>query len=86
MFTKEELDDFCKQMVKNMKKKQKERGDSWREETSLRLWFRLIDEAKELKRSMEKGLLPSTIAREAADVANFALMIVCAFKEDLCIT
>ncbi|MCK9361709.1 hypothetical protein M0Q28_05835 [Patescibacteria group bacterium] len=43
---------------------------------------RLVQEKGELKRAIEKKLHPDEIDREAADVANFAMMIADNYRRD----
>lgn len=54
----------------------------WLDETFTWLLGRLEDEMRELKRAVRKGEPARTVLREAADVANFAMMIAEAYEAD----
>jgi NTP pyrophosphatase (non-canonical NTP hydrolase) len=49
--------------------------EQWRQASGRRLWAFLIDEVLELRSELRGLDRPTVIAAEAADVANFALMI-----------
>ena len=71
-----ELAAFAEQMERALRRKDDARGDSWRGESYVWLFARLLDEAMELCAVI--GKRPEAherIEAEAVDVANFALFI-----------
>lgn len=52
-----------------------EHKGGWQDDTALALLRRLREEADELERCLQVGMSAPTVAYEAADVANFAMMI-----------
>ena len=55
--------------------------DHWSGRTMQYLFTRLSQEMKELSRANKKKLSPDEVDREAADVANFAMMIADNYRE-----
>jgi hypothetical protein len=64
---------FSKQMLKKLKLHNHK--DHWSGMSDDQLLDRLMDEVKELEHELVNGGDPKDIAYEAADIANFAMMI-----------
>jgi len=73
--------EFAKRMEAKLEKN-RHKGDreGWLKDTPDALWDRLSDEALELYESLSSGDCEH-VADEAADVANFAMMVSDAFRE-----
>jgi len=65
---------FSKVMLEKLAKNRDRKGH-WSRTSLGYLTGRVHDEARELSRAVQRGAPPEEIAREAADVANFAAMV-----------
>ena len=70
-----EIQRFALFMDLKLSKHERQRGDSWRDEPVSYLMDRLEEEVEELKAAVAGGESAVRITAEAADVANFAMMI-----------
>lgn len=68
---------FAERMEATLRKHDAKKGGqyNWRKDTPASLIARLEDEAWEVRNALESGGSIADIAKEAVDVANFALMI-----------
>ena len=64
---------FADEMQRQLNKNRRKGG--WREDSLRALLGRLYEEADELEEEIVADLDPDRIRKEAADVANFAMMI-----------
>ena len=90
MTIRPEVQAFAEAMEGKLRRHDMERGDSWKEEESLWLLGRLVEEVKELERILgsqnrlaHEAKWARRVLSEAADVGNFAMMIAEVCRRDL---
>lgn len=71
---------FACEMEKKLERDDKRGKPDWREEDMNELLLGVADELIELCRAVSKGD-PEEVHKEAADVANYAMMVSDVFKE-----
>lgn len=70
------VDWFAERMKQKLRKPENEAKGGWREDSLRALWHRLREETDELFEALDEDGVPwDHVIDEAADVANFAMMI-----------